>query len=145
MSQRVGILIDKTGVGVHAGPTSASREERLTVGTFFSLANDTNVTGFWKDPGTRNLKTRMTHEILLGEEMHDRLFSAGKTLLDAFIQDILSMSTNLLLALYLVFPRYLFNMRPAFKFSRGVETLRIDRYLTLTLLTLKSGSIPSSD
>ena len=126
----------------------------MTVGTFFSVANDTTISGFWKDTGTGNLKTRMTHEILLGEEMHDRLFSAGKTLFDAFIQDILSMSTNLvfwvsgarfcLLALYLVFPRYLFNMRPAFKFSRGVETLRIDGYLTLTLLTLKSGSIPSS-
>ena len=45
------------------------------------------------------------------------------------------MPINLLLALYLVYPRYLFNMGPAYMFSRGVETLRIDGYLTLVLLT----------
>ena len=31
--------------------------------------------------------------------------------------------------------RYLFNMRPAYMFSEGVGTLRIDGYLTLILLT----------
>ena len=45
------------------------------------------------------------------------------------------MPINLLLALYLVYPRYLFNMDPAYMFSRGVGTLRIDGYLTLVLLT----------
>ena len=45
------------------------------------------------------------------------------------------MPINLLLALYLVYPRYLFSMGPAYMFSRGVETLRIDGYLTLVLLT----------
>ena len=45
------------------------------------------------------------------------------------------MPINLLLALYLVNPRYLFNMGPAYMFSRGVETPRIDGYLTLILLT----------
>ena len=42
---------------------------------------------------------------------------------------------SLLLALYLVYPRYLFNIGPAYMFSRGVETLRIDGYLALVLLT----------
>ena len=51
------------------------------------------------------------------------------------MQDLLSMSINLLLALYLVYHRYLFNMGPTYMFRRGVETLRIDGYLTLILLT----------
>ena len=45
------------------------------------------------------------------------------------------MPINVVLVLYLVYPRYLFNMGPAYMFSRGVETLRIDGYLTLILLT----------
>ena len=65
----------------------------------------------------------------------ERIFSAEKTLFDVFIQDLLGMSINLLLALYLVFFRYLFNMGPVFKVSRGVKTLRVNGYLTLTLLT----------
>ena len=53
------------------------------------------------------------------------------------MQDLLSISINLLLALYLVYPRYLFNMGPRYlyMYSRGVETLRIDEHLTLILLT----------
>ena len=64
-----------------------------------------------------------------------RVFYARDTIFDAFVQELLHMPINLLLALYLVYPRYLFNMGPAYMFSRGVETLRIDRYLTLVLLT----------
>ena len=45
------------------------------------------------------------------------------------------MPINLLLALYLVYPRYLFKIGLAYIFSRGVETLRINGYLTLVLLT----------
>ena len=44
------------------------------------------------------------------------------------------MSINRLLVLYLVYPRYLFNMGPAYMFNRGGETLRIDGFLTLILL-----------
>ena len=51
------------------------------------------------------------------------------------MQEILSIPISLLLALYLVYPRYLFNMGPAYMFSRGVETLRIDGYLALVPLT----------
>ena len=45
------------------------------------------------------------------------------------------MPLSLLLALYLVYPRYLFIMGPAYMFSRGVEILQIDGYLALVLLT----------
>ena len=70
----------------------------------------------------------------------DEIFYAGNTIFETFVQDLLSMSINLLLALYLVYPRYLFNMGPAFMFSRGRETLRIDGYLTLVLLTHRNGA-----
>ena len=63
------------------------------------------------------------------------VFSAKETIFGAFIQEILNMPISLLLALYLDYPRYLFNMGPAYMFSRGVETLRIDGYLALVLLT----------
>ena len=62
------------------------------------------------------------------------VFYAKKTFFGAFVQELLSMPISLLLVLYLVYPRYLFNMGPAYMFSRGVETLRIDGYLTLVLL-----------
>ena len=63
------------------------------------------------------------------------MFATKATIFGAFVQDILGMPISLLLALYLVYPRYLFNMGPAYMFSRGVETLRIDGYLALVLLT----------
>ena len=65
----------------------------------------------------------------------DKVFYAGNAIFEAFVQDFLNMPINLLLALYLIYPRYLFNMGPAYMFSRGVLTLMIDRYLTLILLT----------
>ena len=65
----------------------------------------------------------------------DKVFYAGNTIFEAFVQDLLSMLINLLLALFLVYPRYLLNMGPAYMFSSGVETLRIDGYLRLVLLT----------
>ena len=63
------------------------------------------------------------------------VFCAKETFFRAFVQELLSMPISLLLAPYLVYPRYLFNMGPAYMFSRGVETLRIDGYLALVLLT----------
>ena len=57
------------------------------------------------------------------------------TIFEAYVQELLNMPINLLIVLYLVYPRYLFNMGPAYLFSRGVETLLIDRYLTLELDT----------
>ena len=63
------------------------------------------------------------------------MFYAGNNIFEAFVLDLLSVPINLLLALYLVYTRYLFNMGPAYMFSRGVGTVRIDGYLTLVLLT----------
>ena len=59
-----------------------------------------------------------------------------KCLLDAFVQEMFSLSINLMLALFLVLPRRLFGMLRAFMFSRHIEILRIDGYLDLILLTL---------
>ena len=59
----------------------------------------------------------------------------GRVLFHAFVQELLNMPINFLLAQYLVYPRYLFKMGPAYMFSRDVETLRNDGYLTLVLLT----------
>ena len=72
---------------------------------------------------------------MLGKEYLKEVFYAGNTIFEAFEQELLNMPINLLLALYLVYPRYLFNMGPAYMFSRGVGTLRIDGYLMLILLT----------
>ena len=72
---------------------------------------------------------------MIGEEVYGKEFYAGNTIFEAFVQDLLSILINLLLALYLVYPRYLLNMGPAYMFSRGVKTLRVDGYLTLILLT----------
>ena len=63
------------------------------------------------------------------------VFCAKETIFGVFVQELLSMPISPLFALYLVYPRYLFNMGPAYMFSRGVETLRIDGYLALVLLT----------
>ena len=70
-----------------------------------------------------------------GKEFLAGVYSAKETIFKAFIQEVLNMPISLLLALYLVYPRYLFNMGPAYIFSRGVDTLRIDGYFTLVLLT----------
>ena len=87
------------------------------------------------------MKTRMDHEVLKflspcwGKEFMTGVFCANETIFGAFVQEIMSMPISLLLALYLVYPKYLFNMGPAYMFSGGVETLRIDGYLALVLLT----------
>ena len=109
----------------------------MTVGRFFTAANEVTVGGFWREHARVDLKMRKDHEILkflssCWEKMYmARVFYAKDTIFDAFVQELLNMPINLLLALYLVYPRYLFNMGPAYMFSRGVETLRIDGYLTL--------------
>ena len=64
-----------------------------------------------------------------------KIFYLKDIIFEAFVQELLSVSINILLVLYLVYPRYLLNMCPGYMFCRGVETLRIDGYLTLVLLT----------
>ena len=63
------------------------------------------------------------------------IFGTTATIFGAFVQEILGMPVSLLLALYLGLPQILVQHGPAYMFSRGVETLRVDGYLALVLLT----------
>ena len=113
-----------------------SREMRLV-----TAANEVTIGRFWREHAKGELRTRRDHEILkflkpcCEKEFMAGVFSAKRTIFGAFVQEILSMPISFLLAMYLVYPRYLFNLGPAYMFSRGVETLRIDGYLALVLLT----------
>ena len=118
-----------------------AEKREMTVGRFVTAANEVTIGGFWREHAKGELRTRRDHEILeflspcWGKEFLAGVYSAKETIFKAFIQEVLNMPISLLLALYLVYPRYLFNMGPAYMFSRGVDTLRIDGYLTLVLLT----------
>ena len=113
----------------------------MTVARFVSPANEVTIGGFWREHAKGELRTRRDHEILKflspcwEKEFMAGMFGTTATIFGAFVQEILGMPISLLLALYLVYPRYLFNMGPAYMFSRGVETLRVDGYLALLLLT----------
>ena len=118
-----------------------AEKREMTVTRFVTAANEVTIGRFWREHAKGELKTRRDHEILeflspcWGKEFMAGVFSAKETIFRAFVQEILNMPISLLLALYLVYPRYLFNMGPAYMFSRGVEKLRIDGYLALVLLT----------
>ena len=109
----------------------------MTVARFVSAANEVTIGGFWREHAKGELRTRRDHEILKflspcwEKEFMAGMFGTTATIFGAFVQEILGMPISLLLALYLVYPRYLFNMGPAYMFSRGVETLRVDGYLAL--------------
>ena len=113
----------------------------MTVTRFVTAADEVTIGEFWREHAKGELRTRRNHEILKflspcwGKEFMARVFCANETIFGAFLQELLSVPISLLLALYLVFPRYLFNMDPAYMISWGVETLRIDGYLALVLLT----------
>ena len=108
----------------------------MTVGRFVTSANESTIGGFWSRHAKGELRTRKTYEILRflspcwEKKYMDKVFYVGTPT----SRHLLNIPINLLLALYLVYPRYLFNMGPAYMFSRGVETLRIDGYLTLVLM-----------
>ena len=116
-----------------------SRE--ITVARFVTAANEVTIGGFWTEHAKDELRTRKDHEIrkflspCWEKKYMAGVFCAKETIFRAFVQKLLGMPISLLLALYLVYPRYLFNMGPAYMFIRGVETLRIDGYLALVLLT----------
>ena len=118
-----------------------TEKREMTVARFVTAANEVTIGGFWREHARGELRTRRDHEILeflspcWRKEFMAGVYSAKETIFGAFIQEILNMPISLLLALYLVYPRYLFNMGPAYMFSRGVDTLRIDGYLALVLLT----------
>ena len=117
------------------------REREMTVGRFVTASNGVSSGGFRREHAKGKLRTRRSHEILRflspcwEKEYLDKVFYAWNAIFEAFVQELFSMPINLLLALYLVYPTYLFNMGPAYMFSRGEETLRVDGYLTLIILT----------
>ena len=117
-----------------------AENREMTVVRFFTAANEVTIGGFWMEHAKSELMTRKNHEILrflspCWENKYLKGFYAGDTIFEAFVQELLNMPINLILALYLVYPRYLFNMGSAYMFSRGVKPLRIDGYLRLLLLT----------
>ena len=129
-------------MGVSGGTAGSGRREReMTVGRFVTAANEVTIGGFWREHARGELRTRRSHEILRflspcwEKEYLDKVFYAVNAIFEAFVQELLSIPINPLLASYLIYPRYLFNMGPEYIFSRGVETLRIDGYWTLILLT----------
>ena len=116
-----------------------SRE--MTVARFVAAANEVTIGGFWREHAKGELRAMKDHEILKflspcwEKKYMAGVFCAKETIFGAFVQELLIMPISLLLAIYLVYPRYLFNMGPAYMLSLGVETLRIDGYLALVLLT----------
>ena len=123
------------------GQLEIAESREMTVDRFVTAANEVTIGGFWREHAKGELRTRKDHEILkFLSPCWEKKYMAGvfyvkETIFGSFVQELLSMQISLLLALYLVYPWYLFNMGPAYMFSRGVETLRIDGYLTLVLLT----------
>ena len=123
------------------GQLEVAESREMTVGRFVTAANEVTIGVFWREHAKDELRTRKNHEILRflspcwEKRYMARVFYKKDTILKAFVQELLNMPINLLLALYLVYPRYLFNMGPAYMFTRGVETLQIDGYLTIVLLT----------
>ena len=109
-----------------------SRE--MTVARFVTEANEVTIGGFWREHAKGELRTRRDHE----KRYMAGVFCAKETIFGAFLQELLNMPISLLLALYLVYPIYLFNMGPAYIFNWGVETLRIDGYLALVPRGLES-------
>ena len=123
------------------GQLEMAESKEMTVGRFVTAANKATVGGFWREHAKDELRTRKDYEILRflsrcwEKKYMAKVFYVKDTIFEAFVQELVNKPTNFLLALYLVRPRYLFNMDPAYMFSRGKETLRIDRYLMLVLLT----------
>ena len=114
------------------GQLEVAESREMTVGRFG---------GFWREHAKDELRTRKNHKILRflspcwEKKYMAKVFHARDTIFEAYVQELLNVLINLLLALYLVYPRYLFKMGPAYMLSRGVETIQIDGYLTLVLLT----------
>ena len=88
--------------------TAESKE--ITVGRFVTAANEVTVGGFWREHAKDALRTRKDHEILrflspCWEKKHmAKVLYAKDTIFEAFVQELLNMPINLLLALYLIIP-----------------------------------------
>ena len=118
----------------------SSRKERDDGGEIRHGSKRSDYRRLQEDNAKGKLRTRKSHEIsrfsspCWEKKYMDRVIYAVKTIFEAFGQELLSMPINILLAMYLVYARYLFNMGPAYIFGRGVKTHGIDGYLTLIFL-----------
>ena len=72
---------------------------------------------------------------MLGKEVHGQSVLCGEHDLRGVRVGTLDYANQPPTGFHLVNPRYLFNMGPAYMFSRGKEKPRIGGYLTLILLT----------
>ena len=106
-----------------------AEKREMTVARFVTAANEVTIGGFWREHAKGELKTRRDYEILeflspcWGKEFMAGVFGAKETIFGAFVQEILSMPISLLLALYLVYPRYLFNMGPNMEMTSNMEMI----------------------
>ena len=89
-----------------------------------TAANEVAIGGFWMEHARGELKIRKNHEVLrflspCWEKRYlNKVFYTGDTIFEAFVQELLNMPINLLLAVYLVYLRYLFNMEELTAFRR---------------------------
>ena len=90
------------------GHLEMAESKEMTVGRFFTAANEVTVGGFWRKHAKDELRTRKDHEILRllspcwEKKYMAKVFYAKDTIFEAFVQELLNMPINLLLALYLV-------------------------------------------
>ena len=87
------------------GQLEVAESRDMMVGRFVTAANEVIAGGFWREHAKGELKTRKNHEITrflspCWEKRYiARMFYAKDTIFDAFVQELLNMSINLLLAL----------------------------------------------
>ena len=98
------------------GQMEMAESKEITVGRFVTAANEVTVVGFWREHAKDALRTRKDQEILRllspcwEKKYMAKVFFAKDTIFEAFVQELLNIPINLLLALYLIYPRYLFNI-----------------------------------
>ena len=82
-----------------------AEDREMTVGRFVTAANEVTIGEFWREHARGDLKTRKDHEILKflsacwEKRYMARVFYARDTIFDAFVQELLHIPINLLLAL----------------------------------------------
>ena len=105
----------------------------MTMGTIVSLVNDNTIWLLRGKHANVYLRTRKAHKILRFSSSC-RKNNTWKNCYSRFHPGHNEMSFYMLLALFLGLPESLCKTGPAFLFSRGMETQRYDRNLTLSAL-----------
>ena len=82
-----------------------AEKREMTVGRFVTAANEVTIGDFWRQHAKEELRTRKSHEFLRflsqcwEKKYMVKVFYAGDTIFEAFVQELLSMPINLLLVL----------------------------------------------